>query len=194
VQTQITCSVEGCEAPHSSKGFCRPHYRRWHERGYAVAPPKPTTEERIWNLIDVRGPDECWEWQGTRASLRGGYGVINADGRLLRVHRWVLEQSTGPLPRAILACHHCDNPPCCNPAHLYAGSHRDNAVDASARGLLRPARGARNPNVKLTREQVVEARANYTGRRGELKALCEKFGVDRSTMARALDGRNWSWV
>ena len=73
----------------------------------------------------------CWEWTGPRNEH--GYGLISQSGRRIRAHRAAYEQTHGPIPSGALICHTCDNPPCCNPEHLWAGSMADNMRDAAAK-------------------------------------------------------------
>lgn len=86
--------------------------------------------------LDASAPAACWEWPGAR--FRGGYGKVRAtvDGRrtLLGTHVVMFEHVHGPVPPDRFVLHTCDNPPCCNPAHLYAGTPGDNMRDRSTRG------------------------------------------------------------
>lgn len=77
------------------------------------------------------GPDGCWPWTGVR--LPRGYGFFSVDGRNVYTHRYALERATGPLAAGEVARHKCDNPSCCNPAHLERGSQSENIRDAVAR-------------------------------------------------------------
>lgn len=83
----------------------------------------------FWSM--VAKSDGCWVWTGTRWST--GYGRL-VGGRA--AHRVAWELTNGPIPRGLLVCHHCDNPPCCRPDHLFLGTSKDNAMDASAKGRL----------------------------------------------------------
>jgi hypothetical protein len=80
------------------------------------------------------GWGKCWPWTGARD--RQGYAVFTVSGvKSIRGGRWLLGHLRGrPLRRDEFACHHCDNPPCVNPTHLYVGDYATNQVDAVHRG------------------------------------------------------------
>lgn len=100
-----------------------------------VHPFSESVWERFWSKVNVRGPDECWEWVGTK--LPTGYGQLRVDGQSLRAHRMIAAAKLG---RRLLAgheecaCHHCDNPPCVNPKHIFVGSATDNMHDMLRKG------------------------------------------------------------
>ena len=100
------------------------------KKGYQTVP----VEERFWEKISVRGPSECWPWHGTNVR---GYGTFWLNGRTRRATQvsWSLWHKT-PFPEGLHACHTCDNPPCCNPRHIWPGTARDYLLDASRIGRL----------------------------------------------------------
>lgn len=92
------------------------------------AEPTPkNSEELFWRNVDKRGPDECWEWKRARNS--SGYGRLGSTA----AHRVAWHLTNGQIPDGMYICHHCDNPPCCNPAHLFCGTQTDNMQDAKAK-------------------------------------------------------------
>jgi hypothetical protein len=111
-------------------------------------------------LID---PDtECWVWQRSKNNL--GYGFISYHGKGNQlVHRVSYQEFIGPIPDGLNVLHHCDNPPCANPDHLFTGTQKDNAADMVAKG-----RDLRSLLVKdPARREALSAsqRKHQTGRR-----------------------------
>jgi hypothetical protein len=112
--------------------------------------------EDVWRYVQVGEPDECWPW--TAAKRRRGYGTFTLARRNYVAHRIVYQVATGVDPGDRLVCHTCDNPPCCNPAHLFLGTHTDNVRDMLTKGRGRPPHGTRHHGAKLTEEDVREIR------------------------------------
>lgn len=213
-----TCTVAGCERQHLARGWCGTHYRRWRLYGdpTAYAPP-PTSPrhvrvkplaDRLWAKVDRSGgPDACWPRMGYRTPF--GYGQISQRSksggwRLIGAHRAALELTLGrPLERDESACHRCDNPPCCNPAHLFLGTPAENSADAKAKGRMRSGdrhgsrlhperilRGEAQPNAKLTAVQVEEIRVRYQW--GHARELGREFGVDPSHICAIVRRARWA--
>lgn len=104
----------------------------------AVAATTQTPEERFWSKVDVRGPNDCWEWNAHRD--KNGYGAIRIGGAgtpRKRAHRFAYESKYGAIADGLIVRHKCDNPPCCNPDHLEVGTTKDNAWDKVKRGRHR---------------------------------------------------------
>jgi HNH endonuclease len=94
---------------------------------------------RVWSRC-VETNSGCWVWQGFKWDFRNqkpgqpGYGGTNYRGQNVRIHRKMLELELGrPLGPKMHACHTCDNPPCCNPAHLYEATNQQNHIDGGKR-------------------------------------------------------------
>src|SRR4051812_25042735 len=90
--------------------------------------------DRFWSKVAIRGPDECWPWQ--RAKESSGYGRFRWNGRSALAHRVAHMLCNGAIEggrRGPVVMHSCDNPSCCNPAHLSVGTHADNVADKQAK-------------------------------------------------------------
>ena len=143
--------------------------------------------DRFWAKVDKEkstifyNVTRCWEW--TAARHKKGYGHVKIENKLYKSHRISYELAFGEIPNGLWVLHHCDNPPCCNPAHLFLGTNQDNVDDMTLKGRDRKAHGESNGNVKLSDEQVAEIRRRYGrfGIGGETSyQLAKAFGVDRS--------------
>lgn len=160
------------------KGSVRGQPRRFvhgHNRGLYGA----SLEQRFWSKVVKQGPDECWIWTG---QLVGSEGY----GRICRTpaHRVSYELFVGPVPASINVLHHCDNPPCVNPAHLFLGTHADNMADMTSKGRQRS---------KLTAAQIPAIRrAAAEGITQE--DIAKSHGVTQATISRIISGAQWAYV
>lgn len=96
----------------------------------------PSVIQRFWRYVAKADETACWKWTG--ATDKDGYGRLtvrrNGGRTTIRAHRLSYQLSTGEIPAGYYVLHSCDNPPCCNPAHLRLGTQRDNGADMKARG------------------------------------------------------------
>ena len=146
---------------------------------------------RFWSKVDVRGLDECWEWQGCHSS--GGYGCIWTGKRQMGAHRVSWEIHSGrEIPEGMVVMHTCDNRSCVNPAHLRIGTQHENLLDAVAKG--RNVRGSRLPQAKLVEGQVREIRRLHAEEGVRAVRLSEQFGVQISAIVKILKQRTWAWL
>jgi hypothetical protein len=161
---------------------------------------------RFWAKVSVcehgkECPDCCWPWTGAMTS-RGykhgkGYGHIGykEEGSFKNItgHRvaWELAHNKF-IPEGLWCLHTCDNPPCCNPQHLWLGSQRDNIEDMRLKG--RAAKGEEHHKSKLTVEQVMEIRALAKTGGHTLTDLGRRYGVSRSTIHEVVSGNNWGYI
>lgn len=167
---------------------------------------------RFHSKVDRSGGSRsCWEWRAGR--YPEGYGEFfqgsrtNNTNRMYSAHRIAYKIANGAFPFELLVCHTCDNPPCCNPKHLWLGTDEDNARDKVKKGRennytgndhwsrkkphllargrrhgahLHPERiwkGVQCHKAKLTEELVIKLRADYAAGGISYKSLGGKYGV-----------------
>lgn len=140
---------------------------------------KPKWEKHI----DVQGDDDCWEYRGRRNQR--GYGVSGCG----LVHRAMYEKHVGPIPEKAMVLHKCDNPACCNPAHLFLGDNAANMADMKAKGRGRSRPGEHNGNAKLTMEQAREIRSTYP--ENNFTQLAKKYGVTPRVISLIVRGKSY---
>lgn len=116
-------------------------------------------------------PDEgCWEWQGSTAAF--GYGEFRYNDKLIRAHRYSYELHYGPIDGDLSILHGCDNPRCCRPTHLSAGTQADNMNDVAVRY-----RGLKSITIPTAKE--IEAKL-LAGQR--MSILAREYGVSHPTI------------
>ena len=145
----------------------------------------PKQVRDFWSKVIVGGLDggldECWPW--TAAVINSGYGVkrVTLDGKnkMILAHRmaWVIFNSD--IPDGLIVCHQCDNKLCCNPSHLFLGTHKDNTQDMMVK--LRGNRAQFTPEQAL---QVKTLRASGM----HIRDIAHEMGCSTSPIIRALQG------
>ena len=150
---------------------------------------RENTANRFWSKTLVRPPKECWEWQGYKGT--GGYGQVSFNGKRTTAHRVAWELSQGSISDGLVVCHHCDNPACVNPAHLFLGTPADNLGDARQKGRWRAPAGEQQGQAKLTNEQVIAIRRRYGAGDVTQKQLAPFYGITASSVSRIIRREGW---
>jgi len=156
-----------------------------------VSPELAAAAESFWARVE-RGPG-CWEWQGCKkAPPPKHYGNLVIAGRFWIAHRLAWTLTNGPIPDGLFVCHRCDNPPCCNPDHLWLGTNDENMADMKAKGRARTSdkRAWRNPAAKLTPEQVQVVRARCAQKESDAQ-IARDLRVATETVRRIRLGHRW---
>ena len=185
------CEVKGCSNTHIARGFCSMHYKRWQIHGDPLKVAWNTChlsfsrKEKIIEhlLLNRRINGECWEWTRSRSH---GYGHQVVDSKLLSVPRISAFLFLGiTLNTELDICHHCDNPPCFNPSHLYAGTRKLNMLDRSLRG--------RHGIAKLLPDDVRDIRALLKQGHSH-KSIAKRFSVSQATITNINRRKVWNHV
>lgn len=144
--------------------------------------------DRFWEKVDKsKGDDKCWIWIAGLDSR--GYGQFWLDGIDRKAHRISYILKNGDIPDDLIVCHHCDNPSCVNPNHLFLGTHQDNATDRDQKG--RGASGECSGMSKLTWEQVREIRKRYIPRIVSQPKLAKEYGVTHTLIGYIVRNEIW---
>lgn len=141
-----------------------------------------TIEGRFWRHVKRGDKDECWEWSGSRTPH--GYGRLSVNGNLEYAHRLSWTFVNGSIPEETHILHKCDNPPCVNPNHLYAGTHQDNMKDRNVRGRVG----------KLSHDEVREIREKYKPSIYGYVKLGREYNVSTSTIRNIIIGVTYKYV
>lgn len=180
------------------RGRCRTHYNTWwkHSRGRQVLPALNLKallpEQRFWAKVKRGGNAQCWPWDGSTWAKGHGEFFVSPERGKVPAHAYALEVATGqPCPVGLEACHRCDNPPCCNPRHIYYGTRQQNVDDMWRRDRGR--RGSRHVGAKVTEEIVLCIRRRFAA--GDTQPdLAGEFGLTDSTISMIVNGKSWTHV
>ncbi len=131
---------------------------------------------------------ECWEWTGRTDD--SGYGVFTFGGKDRKAHRVSYALAHGVAPIGLEVCHHCDNPRCVRPEHLFAGTHAENMHDCAKKGRAAVLGGERNPRAKLDPEAVRQIRC-LVGIGIQKQWCADVFGVTNAQVCKIASHQAW---
>jgi hypothetical protein len=140
--------------------------------------------ERFWSKVEVRGEDDCWLWTASKDEC--GYGKLGIGGaKWDRAHRVAYRLLIGPISEGMEVCHSCDRPSCCNPKHLWAGTHLENMKDMALK--------LRSRGIRLTEGQVIEMRELSESGITTVE-LGQRYGIAHQHASRIINRICWKYV
>jgi hypothetical protein len=159
-------------------------------------------KEYLYANLDFQAPSGCWNWTGNkndrgygtfRNRIMGDYMGFKKATAASRAS-WVIHN--GLIAANDWVLHKCDNPACCNPAHLYIGTPQQNVDDMVSRE--RNSRGEDRPAAILKEADIREIR-RLRGKRSDkhrvkVKELAEMFSVSPHTIKHVIYGEAWTHV
>lgn len=149
---------------------------------------KLTDHERFFGNIEKT--DSCWIWKGCVADC--GYGVMTIEGKYLYMHRYSYQMHKGNIKNNLQVCHSCDNRKCVNPDHLWLGSFKDNIRDMIEKE--RNAKGSFNGSSKLSEDDIIFIRNNYSLGTHTQEDLSKLFNVSRPLISMIVRGKIWKHI
>lgn len=151
---------------------------------------KKNCEDRTISFWDrMKKVGDCLEWSGSRD--KDGYGTLRRGKIDHKAHRVAYELKNGQIPKGMCVCHTCDNPPCCNPDHLFLGTIKENNRDRTSKG--RTAMGEKNGLSKLKDEDIIKIRKMHTMGISQQK-IADIFGVFQTSISRICRCVSWKHI
>lgn len=145
--------------------------------------------DRLWCRVKQNGPDDCWPFLGR--VCEDGYGKISLNYKEFVASRLIYAVVHKLDPGQKIVCHTCDNPPCCNPKHLFLGTFQQNVKDSVAKkrhsSLIK---GSAKVQALVNEEIVKEMRLSFLSK----QELAEKYNIGISNVYRILTKRSWKHV
>jgi len=144
-------------------------------------------------LDKIAEGDACIEWRAAKNDK--GYGQFMVNGKVVYAHRYIYELVNGEIPSYHEVCHHCDNPACVRPSHLFDGTHADNLADAGRKGhMARNTKGSKHGMSVLNEEQVIEIRRRYALGGITYKKLAREYDVYWTVIQKIVTRTTWTHV
>lgn len=161
--------------------------------------------ERFWSKVAIANPDECWVWQAGLDNK--GYGRFAARLETNQSPNQIASRiaymlTHGSIQKSDCVLHRCDNPPCCNPAHLFLGTLKDNTQDMWRKGrhMPMPGRfkpgdhvGEKNSHAKITARDVVQIRVDVANG-VKSRVLAQQYGLAQATIRGIVTKKIWKHV
>ena len=144
--------------------------------------------QRFWDKVRIGPRNECWEWLAYKQYK--GYGIFGFNGNPKLAHRVSYQLSIGTIPEGMCICHHCDNPSCVNPAHLFLGTNADNTADRDAKGRHVALKGENNGRAKLTDADVLAIRDSGLSQ----NEIAAEYGVSQTVVSNIKIRKSWKHI
>ncbi len=160
---------------------------------------RPYTDEEFkelfhqsYNIVQRSYKTPCWEWKFYR--LQSGYGQVRFHGKDFVSHKlsWIFHR--WEVPKGMKVCHHCDNPPCVNPDHLFIGTNKDNIDDAKKKGRLVSSPGSLNGFALMDEEKVSSMRREWIPYKVPAWKLAKKYNLSLTQTERILRHEAWTHI
>lgn len=152
----------------------------------------PEVVSRFWGK--VYKTKDCWLWQGYCSKL--GYGYFSIKQSVFLAHRIAWEIASGNAPGNLCVCHHCDNPQCVRPDHLFLGTRSDNTQDGMSKNRIKPAKnlthfhGELHHNAKIKEADAIAIKESLL----PYNELSKIYSLSVSHIRKIKNGQKWSYL
>ncbi len=150
---------------------------------------KAITKENFTERIRM-DKNGCWIW--IKGKNKRGYGHVQLNGKMMRAHQASYRLFKGEIKKGLCVCHSCDVKLCCNPDHLWLGTHLENMQDRNRKGRQAFLRGEDNPYSTLTNEIVLSIRKYFKENKVTMADAGRKFGMARNQAWRIIKRQSWT--
>ena len=149
-------------------------------------------KKRCWEKVEIKSKDGCWNWNAYIDPI-WNYGVFGLNRKIVKAHRVAWFLKNGIIPENMLVCHHCDNRCCCNPDHLFLGTHSDNTQDSVRKKRWGDRKGKKNGRAKLTGNRVRDIKMRLK-KQDSIASIARCFCLGETTVRHIRDGDTWTHV
>lgn len=158
-------------------------------------PAAQTIQQWLSKNVIKLGDNDCWNATGKCHNKKGWHVAFKSNGKRMLAHRAAWIASHGDIQDGLFVLHKCDNPKCCNPAHLFLGTQSDNARDMWNKGRARQGSHAgvkMGPSKHRTMNpvEVLQMFAMFLAGSTQ-KQIAEKFGITDVAVSCALNGKTY---
>lgn len=143
----------------------------------------------FWMKVNKKLNSDCWEWMGSRNKGNRGYGQFWIGHTFVGAHRFSYELHHGKIPDGLEVCHHCDNPACVNPDHLFLGTHKENEEDKKSKNRQARGKAVVHQN-KINENDVVNIRNSAKS----YDEISKEYGISSAMVYYIKSRRSWKWV
>lgn len=162
---------------------------------------------RFWPKVSLTANDElCWNWNGWIRSVKKSYGRFSIGNIVVSAHRVAYYLFYRVDPKELQVLHHCDNPNCVNPKHLFLGTNSDNIADKVSKGrqarnegwskgkLSPKIQGSLNPSAKLDEIKVLSIRGEHNNGGVTIQSLATKYDVSKKLILNIVHKKSWRHI
>ena len=186
------CKIDRCDKKHAGHGFCSKHLNAYNKKN-AIPIDNEIMKSFLYSKITVNIKTNCHEWI---LGKNRGYGCFKKNGIVYAAHRVSYEVHNNVIPDGMFVCHHCDNPKCINPEHLFLGTNQDNMIDMrkKGRGNTNWIKSGEEQYASKLKDEDIKTIRKMINDGVFLKVIAKKFNVCLMTISNIKRNKIWRHV